>query len=88
MIRLSLIAQDSEENVLKLEGEVVREDFTPVAKEIESRLLECRRLVLDLEGVTYIDQTGLGRLKSWVGRGLVLRGGSWFIRELLGSQGL
>jgi len=47
-----------------------------------------KTVLLDLDGVRAIDRGGLQLLSSRCARGVELRGGSGFIRELLHGAGL
>jgi len=44
--------------------------------------------VLDLDGVRFIDREVTELLRTWIADGLVLRGGSIFVRLLLRKRGL
>ena len=88
MLRLTPVSQTCEEVVLKVEGWVVGADVVLLEEEVDRRLSETRRLVLDLQEVRFIDRTGIDLLRRWVGDRLVLREGSLFIRALLRSHRL
>ena len=88
MLRLTVISQTKEEAVLKVEGWVSGADVALLREEGIRLLRETERLVLDLDGVQFIDREGIALLKRWSGDWLVLRGGSLFVRGLLEEHGL
>ena len=88
MLRLTVISQTREEGVLKVEGWVSGEDVALLEEEGTRLLGETERLVLDLEGVRFIDREGIALLKRWSGERLVLRGASLFVRTVLEEEGL
>ena len=88
MVRLTVISQTEEEGVLKVEGWVSGADVEILEEEGARLLQETQRLVLDLDGVQFIDREGIALLKRWSGKRLELRGGSLFIRGLLEEHGL
>jgi len=88
MLRLTVISQTKEEAVLKVEGWVSGADVALLREEGTRLLRETERLVLDLDGVQFIDREGIALLKPWSGKRLELRGGSLFIRGLLEEHGL
>ena len=88
MIRLIIRSQTPEEAVLEVHGWVSGGNV-PILEQEGVRLLgESQRLVLDLKGVQFIDEEGMGVLRRWVSEGVVLRGGSLFVRMLLEAHGL
>ena len=88
MIRLTIRSQTPEEVVLEVDGWVSEADVEILEQEVTRLLRETERLVLHLNGVRFIDDAGIDLLRRWLGEGLVLRGGSLFIRTLLGAHGL
>ena len=88
MLRISVVSQTPEEVVLKVEGWVVREAVGLLEQEGQRWLDQGRQVVLDLEGVCFIDRAGLELLSGWAGTRLVLRRGSSFVRVQLQSRGL
>ena len=83
MLRLTETARSEEEEVVRVEGWVTDAGVDLLEREGTRRLRAGVRLVLDLDGVRFIDPVGLELLRRWVGEGVALRGGSAFIRELL-----
>jgi ABC-type transporter Mla MlaB component len=88
MIRLTLLSQTPVETALALDGWLIGEDVALLEQEGEYWLRETSRLVLDLQGVQFIDREGIELLKRWVGEGVVLRGATPFIQALLAAHGL
>lgn len=88
MLRLTVVSQTCEEVVLKVEGWVSGENVALLEEESTRLLREAERLVLDLDGVQFIDREGIALLKRWSGKRLELRGGSLFVRGLLEEHGL
>lgn len=88
MLRITLESQTLDEVILRVAGWLAGEDVELMEQEIVRWHQEGQRLVLDLEGVKFIDENGLALLKRWSERQLVLRGGSTFVRMLLKSNGL
>ena len=88
MLRITLESQTLDEVILAVAGWLAGEDVELMDQEIMRWHQEGRRLVLDLEGVKLIDESGLTLLKRWSEKQLALRGGSTFVRMLLKSSGL
>ena len=88
MIRLIIRSQTPEQVVLEVHG-WVSEKYVSILEQEGVRVLgESQRLVLDLKGVQFIDEEGIRVLRGWVSEGVVLRGGSLFVRMLLETHGL
>jgi len=88
MVRLTIRSQTPEEVVLEVDGWVSEADVEILEQEGTRLLREAERLVLYLNGVRFIDEAGIELLRRWLEEGLVLRGGSLFIRTLLESHGM
>ena len=98
MIRIDVVAQTQKQVVLKIQGQLADADVDLLAGEVSRWREPGGRLVLDLEGVKFIDQQGLALLQQWMrqepirGNGsgvrMMLRDGSRFIRHLLEANGL
>jgi anti-anti-sigma regulatory factor len=88
MIRLTIRSQTPQEAVVQIEGWVSGRNV-PILEEEGVRLLgESERLVLDLEGVQFIDEEGIALLKRWSGECLVLQHALPFVRLVLETHGL
>ena len=88
MFRITLISQTPEEVVLKVEGQISKEDVPVLEEEGACWLGKTDSLVMDLTGVRFIDRVGIALLKCWAGEGLLLRSESAFNRALLAAHGL
>jgi len=88
MIRLTVKSQTPEEAVLEVHGWVSGKDVGLLEEEGTRLFQEAERLVLDLSGVKFIDRDGIALLQCWARKGVVLRGGSLFVRTLLEQQGV
>ena len=88
MIRLTVTSQTQEETTLKVEGWVSGAAVDVLEKEGARLFRETQRLILDLEGVKFIDWDGLALLRRWSGDRLVLRGASLFLHTRLEEYGL
>ena len=88
MLRITLLSQNREEVILKVEGRIAGADVALLEREIRGNFEQVQRLVLDLQGLKHIDREGLKLLKHWSSDSLVLRGSSVFVRTLLQTQDL
>jgi len=88
MLRITLLSQDKEEVILKVEGRIAGADVALLEREITGKFELTQRLVLDLQGVKHIDREGLQLLKHLSKGKLVLRDSSVFVRTLLQAYGL
>ena len=89
MIRLTIRSQTPKEAALQVDGWVSGKNVTILEQEGTRLFEETQRLVLDLDGVQFIDREGIALLKRWSREGWVLlRGGSLFIQALLEENGL
>ena len=88
MLRLTLISQTPLETVLALDGWLMGEDVAFLEQEGEHWRQQSQYLVLDLEGVQFIDREGIALLKRWVENGVVLRGAIPFIQAVLAAHGV
>ena len=74
--------------VLAVYGKVAGDSVQLLAQEGTRHRQLGAQLILDLEGVPFIDPAGLALLRLWEGPQLQLRGGSPFIKALLAAEGL
>jgi anti-anti-sigma regulatory factor len=88
MLRLVVKEQTPDEVLVALYGKVVGTDVGLLEQEGRCHCGAGARLVLELDGVQFIDEAGLALLRRWSGSGLQLRGGSAFLRALLAVEGL
>lgn len=88
MLRLTRIVQTPAQIQLTIDGRLVADQVPLLDGEIGRCLAHATRLVLQLDGVTYIDEAGLALLKRWRGQTVCLRGGSPFVQALLQRAGL
>ncbi len=88
MLRITVISETREETVLRVEGWVSGRNVALLDQEGARWLREGVHLVLDLDGVRFIDRAGMALLQQWGTGGVALRGGSPFVRSLLTKHGL
>ena len=88
MLRLTVVSHSRDQVELKVEGWVSGGNVAYLEAEGHTWLHQTQRLVLQLDGVRFIDRTGLALLIRWSGEGVGLRGGSPFVRALLAQSGL
>ena len=88
MIRLRIRSQTPAEVVLEVHGWISGANVALLKQEGTRLLGETQRLMLDLDGVQFIDREGMALLQCWWREGVVLRGGSLFVRTLLEQRGL
>ncbi|MBI2502205.1 MAG: STAS domain-containing protein [Candidatus Latescibacteria bacterium] len=87
MLRIEVVTQSESRVELRVDGWIASEEVALLAMEISRRLQQGGRLVLDLEGVEFIDEAGIALLAGWPGEQLELRGGSVYLRMLLNGRG-
>ena len=83
MIRITVLKQNQEEVVLKVEGWLVGQDTKILEEEGTRWLTNTQRLILDTCDIRRIDQTGLALLKDWQSKGLAVNNASNTIKMLL-----
>jgi len=88
MLRIEVATRNRDETQLRVEGWVGQASIAVLRTEVASQLACAQRLTLDLDGVRSIDRAGLDLLRRWSQQGVVLKGGSLYIRSLLKSHGL
>lgn len=82
------VQQNPEETVLIPYGRLAGPEVQLLAQEGQPHLAQAGTLTLDLDGIRFIDDAGVALLQRWLGQGLVLRGGSPFLKALLVAAGL
>ena len=88
MLRIEVVTQSASQAELRVDGWIAGEGGALLAGEISRRLQQGGRLVLDLEGVEFIDEAGAALLAAWPAEQLELRGGSIYLRMLLERHGM
>ena len=88
VLRISVVSQNGEEVVLKVEGWVSEENVSVLEEEGERWFRQVSRLVLDLSGVRFIEDAGIELLQRWYGERLTLRDLSPFLHALLEAHHL
>ena len=83
MLRLSTLSQSPKEAVVAVYGRIAGPDIALLEREVEVWLERTEPLVLDLEGVRFIDEAGAGKLRRWIDQGMTLHDGSPFLRAQL-----
>ena len=86
MLRITVHAVPDERLVLKLAGRVGAREIDVLERQLREYIKDDP--TLDLDGVQFIDEEGLAFLAGCIARGVVLRGGSIFVRSLLRAGGL
>jgi anti-anti-sigma factor len=86
MMRISVVQSSSQAVTLRLEGEVKGSWVAELRQSCEGVLSEGTELVLDLAGVSYIDQDGIALFNTLQDRDVILRNASYFVAELLGAS--
>lgn len=88
MLRITRVRQTSSDEAYALEGWLVDEQVRVLAETCGGALERGARLILDLEGVRFIDDAGLTLLQRWAEQGLRLHRASDFVGQLLAAYGL
>jgi len=86
MLRLTVRSQTPQERVVAVDGWVVGEEVAFLEDQLSGWVRDGRHLELILDGVRDIDRDGRALLRDWMERGVVLSGGSPFVRMLLKSE--
>lgn len=88
MLRIIVGTEVDHRIELHLAGRIGTDEVNLLDGEIRRLQHDGRLLVLDLEGIQYIDPPGLDLLRHWIGDAMQLRGGSAFICRVLATDGL
>ncbi len=83
MFKVTCIAKDEETVTLEIEDRIVGPWFDELKRECKKCLVTQSKLVIDLSGVSFIDDRGVKALKRIVGDRTRLTGYSLFLSGLL-----
>ena len=83
MLKITHLAEDNETVTLKLEGRIMGPWVNELRKEAELWLADGSQIVLDLSGVSFVDDEGSKTLKAIMNDGVQLRGCCMFLACLL-----
>ncbi len=84
MLKISTIAKDDKTVTLQVEGRIVGQWVQEVRRECEKGLAESSKVILDLSGVSFVNDQGIKVLKALEGEDTVLLVGcSLFLSALL-----
>ena len=83
MLRVSAVQPSPAVTILRLEGRLEQQVTGLLSDQVHAWLARAETVVLDLEGVVFIDAAGLALLEGWREAPVTCRGGSPFVRMLL-----
>jgi len=83
VLKISRSDRDSTQTTLQLEGRVTHAELSELERTRKESQKECRRLVLDLTGVSFVDREGVAALHRMRRDGILITGCSPFVGELL-----
>lgn len=83
MLKVTHVAEDDRTVTLRLEGRIVGQWVNELKRECEICLGKRRKLILDLSGVSFIDNQGITTLKTLLSDRVQLIGCSLFITGIL-----
>ena len=83
MLRITEVPNGDESRLYLLEGKLLAPWVEEVSRLVASPGSPRRSVVLDLSRVSYVDEIGTRLLRELLGKGVVLRGCSAFVAELL-----
>jgi anti-anti-sigma regulatory factor len=83
MFKVTYTEQDNTTARLKIEGRIAGEWVNELKKECELCLKKRDHLILDLSGVSFVDEKGIRGLKAMIGERVRLIGCSLFLSGLL-----
>lgn len=83
MLRVTVAETNLTEVVLRVEGWLSGGNVSLLEQEGSPWFGSLRRVVLDLDGVRFIDEPGVRLVRDWIAQGAVTRGGSAFVRLML-----
>ena len=88
MLRITPLCREAEKTVLKVEGRIAGRDADLLDRELSCAFRETPCVVLDVDGIRFVDRLGIEVLQRWSEKHLVFRGGSAFVRVVLETYGL
>ena len=88
MLQMIVESQTDQAVVLAVYGKVAGDAVELLAQEGTRHRQTGAQLILQLDGVPFIDGAGLALLRHWAESQLTLRGGSPFLQALLAAEGL
>ena len=71
---------------LRLEGRLAAAWVDELARAVASAMTENAHVTLDLDGLSFVDASGVALIRDAVDRGARLTGGSQFIGTLIGEE--
>ena len=83
---MTTVREDEQTITLKLEGRVVGPWVAELEKECKKCLLKKNGLILDLSGVSYIDERGVNMIRRFLGSRIQSVGGSLFLKGLMKEE--
>jgi ABC-type transporter Mla MlaB component len=83
MVRISVTGSNPEALTLLLEGQLIGEAVDELSSSCEKALVNGRRLILDLAGVSFIDRKGVALFHRLATRKISIVNCSGFVTELL-----
>lgn len=86
MLRITQVSEDSDSVCLKVEGRVIGDWVSVLARTCGSCLSQKRQITLDISGVTYIDRRGVDTLTRISGENVRLTGATLLVQALLERQ--
>ena len=87
MLHIESVTDSCGQSLLAAYGQIDAEGVPHLRTILDARSMQTT-LILDLSGVSSIDRDGSDLLQHHAAQGLILRGGSLFIRTLLRERGL
>ncbi len=87
MLRITVMAEDSSNVTLRLEGRLAGNWVTELQRECGLWNMDCRKLILDFSEVTFIDGAGARLLHRLRGEGVEIKNVSGLVWELIQNHG-
>ena len=83
MLRISVVPDHQHERVLKLEGKLLAPWLGELSTAIQRVTTDRLPIAIDLSNVSFVDRPGTIALRELICRGIVIRGCSPLVTELL-----